>query len=45
MPWQLMLSADEMSMMISLASVGDKDSPGLVTFPTFLTITEMTQWY
>jgi hypothetical protein len=42
---QLLLSAEEMKMMIALASNGPHDTPGRVAFPTFLRITEMTQWY
>ena len=42
---QLLLSTEEMQMMINLASVGETNTSGSITFPTFLRITEMTQWY
>ncbi len=42
---QLHLSAQEMQMMIDLASSGQSGNPGCVTFNTFLRIAEMTQWY
>ena len=42
---QLLLSADEVRMMVALASNGGEGGIGSVTFPTFLRIAEMTQWY
>ena len=40
---QLFLSKEEMRMMIANAS--EPHNSGRVTFSTFLSITEMTQWY
>ena len=42
---QLHLSVDEMHTMIAMASINNSDARGSVTYPTFLGIAEMTQWY